>query len=71
VLLSHNTVRGAAGATVLNAEMLVSLGKLPPAPPDRSGSLQRKRKIEIGDAIAAGASALIGGGGSTGGMGVC
>jgi aspartate-semialdehyde dehydrogenase len=28
VLLSHNTVRGAAGATILNAEMLVSLGKL-------------------------------------------
>ncbi len=32
VLLSHNTVRGAAGATILNAEMLVSLGKLEPAP---------------------------------------
>jgi aspartate-semialdehyde dehydrogenase len=31
VLLSHNTVRGAAGATILNAEMLVSLGKLEPA----------------------------------------
>lgn len=31
VLLSHNTVRGAAGATILNAEMLESLGKLPPA----------------------------------------
>ena len=30
VLLSHNTVRGAAGATILNAEMLVSLGKLEP-----------------------------------------
>jgi aspartate-semialdehyde dehydrogenase len=28
VLLSHNTVRGAAGATILNAEMLTSLGKL-------------------------------------------
>ena len=28
VLLSHNTVRGAAGATILNAEMLHSLGKL-------------------------------------------
>ena len=28
--LSHNTVRGAAGATILNAEMLVSLGKLEP-----------------------------------------
>jgi aspartate-semialdehyde dehydrogenase len=28
VLLSHNTVRGAAGATILNAELLKSLGKL-------------------------------------------
>jgi aspartate-semialdehyde dehydrogenase len=31
VLLSHNTVRGAAGATILNAETLASLGKLEPA----------------------------------------
>jgi aspartate-semialdehyde dehydrogenase len=30
VLLSHNTVRGAAGATILNAEMLASLDKLEP-----------------------------------------
>jgi aspartate-semialdehyde dehydrogenase len=30
VLLSHNTVRGAAGATILNAEMLANLGKLEP-----------------------------------------
>ncbi len=30
VLLSHNTVRGAAGATILNAELLASLGKLEP-----------------------------------------
>ena len=29
-VLSHNTVRGAAGATILNAEMLASLGKLEP-----------------------------------------
>jgi aspartate-semialdehyde dehydrogenase len=29
--LSHNTVRGAAGATILNAELLASLGKLAPA----------------------------------------
>jgi len=28
VLLSHNTVRGAAGATILNAELLASLGKI-------------------------------------------
>jgi aspartate-semialdehyde dehydrogenase len=27
-VLSHNTVRGAAGATLLNAELLASLGKL-------------------------------------------
>jgi aspartate-semialdehyde dehydrogenase len=31
VLLSHNTVRGAAGATILNAETLARLGKLEPA----------------------------------------
>ena len=30
VLLSHNTVRGAAGATILNAELLASLGKIEP-----------------------------------------
>jgi aspartate-semialdehyde dehydrogenase len=29
-LLSHNTIRGAAGATILNAELLASLGKLEP-----------------------------------------
>ncbi|MGA3264684.1 MAG: aspartate-semialdehyde dehydrogenase [Terracidiphilus sp.] len=28
-VLSHNTIRGAAGATILNAELLASLGKLP------------------------------------------
>ncbi len=28
VLLSHNTIRGAAGAAVLNAEILAMLGKL-------------------------------------------
>jgi len=28
VVLSHNTIRGAAGATILNAELLASLGKL-------------------------------------------
>ena len=31
-VLSHNTIRGAAGAALLNAELLVSLGKLDPAP---------------------------------------
>ena len=30
-VLSHNTIRGAAGAAILNAELLVSLGKLAPA----------------------------------------
>jgi aspartate-semialdehyde dehydrogenase len=30
-VLSHNTIRGAAGAALLNAELLVSLGKLEPA----------------------------------------
>lgn len=30
-VLSHNTIRGAAGAALLNAEILHSLGKLPPA----------------------------------------
>jgi len=29
-VLSHNTVRGAAGATILNAELLASLGKFAP-----------------------------------------
>ena len=29
-VLSHNTVRGAAGAAILNAELLASLGKLEP-----------------------------------------
>jgi aspartate-semialdehyde dehydrogenase len=30
VVLSHNTIRGAAGATILNAELLASMGKLEP-----------------------------------------
>jgi aspartate-semialdehyde dehydrogenase len=29
-VLSHNTIRGAAGAAILNAELLRSLGKLEP-----------------------------------------
>jgi aspartate-semialdehyde dehydrogenase len=32
-VLSHNTVRGAAGAAILNAELLASLGKLEPGSP--------------------------------------
>ena len=40
VVLSHNTIRGAAGATILNAELLASLGKLElGAPGGRSSSL--------------------------------
>ncbi len=33
VVLSHNTIRGAAGAAVLNAEVLARLGKLKPIKP--------------------------------------
>jgi len=67
VLLSHNTVRGAAGATILNAELLRISGKLDPGPPpDRSGALKHKRIVEIADAIVAGV-----GGVGTGGTGVC
>jgi aspartate-semialdehyde dehydrogenase len=33
-VLSHNTIRGAAGAALLNAELLVSLGKLEPVKAD-------------------------------------
>jgi aspartate-semialdehyde dehydrogenase len=33
VVLSHNTIRGAAGAALLNAELLHSLGKLEPRKP--------------------------------------
>jgi hypothetical protein len=52
-VLSHNTIRGAAGAAILNAELLRSLGKLDPeAPPDRSGTLERKKTIEtVGNVI--------------------
>jgi len=32
-VLSHNTIRGAAGAAILNAEILASLGKLDPLEP--------------------------------------
>jgi aspartate-semialdehyde dehydrogenase len=51
VVLSHNTIRGAAGATILNAELLASMGKLEQVPSqDRSGTLQRKRNAD--DAVA-------------------
>jgi aspartate-semialdehyde dehydrogenase len=34
VLLSHNTVRGAAGGAILNAELLVQDGRLTPRAAD-------------------------------------
>lgn len=37
VLLSHNTIRGAAGAALLNAELLDALGKLSPSQPQMAG----------------------------------
>jgi len=46
-VLSHNTIRGAAGAAILNAELLRNLGKLDPEPPpDKPGSLESKKTIE-------------------------
>ena len=58
-VLSHNTIRGAAGAAILNAELLRVLGKLDPEPPpDRSGALKKKKQMEVGDAIATGVTAL-------------
>ena len=63
VVLSHNTIRGAAGATILNAELLRSLGKFDPVPPpDTSGTLRRKQAIEAMDDVVAG----VFGGGSRG-----
>jgi aspartate-semialdehyde dehydrogenase len=35
-VLSHNTIRGAAGAALLNAELLMSLGKLEAGKPEAS-----------------------------------
>ena len=40
LLLSHNTIRGAAGATILNAELLASLGKLEAGCGDRGSRLR-------------------------------
>jgi aspartate-semialdehyde dehydrogenase len=42
-VLSHNTIRGAAGASILNAELLASLGKLEPGPPAAGDSESRNR----------------------------
>jgi aspartate-semialdehyde dehydrogenase len=46
VLLSHNTVRGAAGATILNAELLASLGKLESVPGNRQEPSGRSQRWE-------------------------
>jgi aspartate-semialdehyde dehydrogenase len=59
-VLSHNTIRGAAGAAILNAELLRSLGKFDPEPPaDHSSSAQKKKMAEIGAAIATGVSQVM------------
>ena len=39
VAVSHNTIRGAAGAAVLNAEVLARLGKLDMKPAQRDAVL--------------------------------
>jgi aspartate-semialdehyde dehydrogenase len=53
IALSHNTIRGAAGASILNAELLASLGKLEPAPPAAGDSESRDRWGEEPAAAAA------------------
>ena len=61
-VLSHNTIRGAAGAAILNAELLASLGKLEPlAASDRSALPQRQKTGEVGDALASAVSHFIAG----------
>jgi len=57
-VLSHNTIRGAAGATILNAELLHSLGKLEAgASSDRSAS--SKGLNEVGDVPADSVSVVL------------
>jgi len=47
VVLSHNTIRGAAGAAVLNAEVLARMGKLDkPGVPVKAGSSAANRAVE-------------------------
>jgi hypothetical protein len=61
-VLSHNTIRGAAGATILNAELLASLGKFDPvAASEKSASPQREKTGEVGDAIAGAVSHFVAG----------
>jgi aspartate-semialdehyde dehydrogenase len=45
-VLSHNTIRGAAGAAILNAELLASLGKLEPAA--AAGGVPEKPSVLLG-----------------------
>jgi aspartate-semialdehyde dehydrogenase len=60
--LSHNTIRGAAGATILNAELLASLGKLEPGvSTDKSSSQKQRNTGSVGDALASAVSNLIAG----------
>ena len=46
VVLSHNTIRGAAGAAVLNAEVLARLGKLDMKPARCGAGMSAARKTE-------------------------
>ena len=58
-VLSHNTIRGAAGAAILNAELLHSLGKFDPEPPpDRSAAPQKKKTMDVAGTVAATISAI-------------
>jgi aspartate-semialdehyde dehydrogenase len=50
VVLSHNTIRGAAGAAVLNAEVLARVGKL-----DKLGVPVRVVSAKAGDKLKAAA----------------
>jgi len=56
-VLSHNTIRGAAGAAILNAELLASLGKLDPMAPRNESP--RKKSTEVGDGLASALSNLL------------
>ncbi len=46
-VLSHNTIRGAAGAAILNAELLASLGKLEPGSRAAAARVQTELAVEI------------------------
>ena len=58
IYVTHDQVEA---MTMADRIAVINLGKLEQvAPSDRSGSLQRKKAIEVGDAIAAGVSAILG-----------